>query len=93
MTEKEKTVRVHFVGEVQGVGFRFSCHSLAERSGIRGWIRNNPDGSVTLVAQGKTETIDQYILSINALFKNNIRSCETFDEAASLYENFTIKFF
>jgi acylphosphatase len=39
-------------GRVQGVGFRWWTRSLAIRLGIRGSVKNLPDGSVELRAAG-----------------------------------------
>lgn len=43
-------VRVH--GRVQGVMFRDSCRREADRLGVSGWVRNEPDGSVVGVFEG-----------------------------------------
>ena len=48
-------------GFVQGVGFRFFCHRLATALGISGWVRNNPDGSVSLRAEGDRSHIEELI--------------------------------
>lgn len=39
-------------GRVQGVGFRYTALHEAQRLGVTGWVLNEPDGSVRLVAQG-----------------------------------------
>jgi acylphosphatase len=39
-------------GRVQGVGFRYFVRQTAGRLGLAGWVRNEPDGSVRVVAEG-----------------------------------------
>ena len=41
-----------FMGKVQGVGFRVFVQSVAEALGFTGWVKNMPDGSVVMEAQG-----------------------------------------
>ena len=58
--------RLRFLGAVQGVGFRFrACHA-ADGVGATGWVRNEPDGSVTMEIQGTEAQIDRVILQIAA---------------------------
>ena len=44
-------------GRVQGVGFRWFVEREAHILGIAGWVRNNPDGSVEILAQGTHDQI------------------------------------
>jgi acylphosphatase len=62
-TKIEDRTRVHLLieGRVQGVFFRASAQSEAHRLGVKGWVRNCPDGSVELVAEGKRKDIDDFI--------------------------------
>ncbi len=48
-------------GRVQGVWFRESMRSEAERLGVTGWVRNAPDGSVEAVVQGPDTAVDALI--------------------------------
>ena len=59
-------IREHliFTGRVQGVGFRFRIRSLASHYGVTGWVRNCYDGSVEAQMQGREETIDRIIQSL-----------------------------
>ena len=51
------TVRWIVVGKVQGVGFRWFVREQARRWGVRGWVRNRPDGSVEIAAAGADESL------------------------------------
>ena len=46
------------IGRVQGVGFRWFVRQQARRWGVRGWVRNRPDGSVEISAAGPSEALE-----------------------------------
>ncbi len=58
-----------FEGRVQGVGFRFTTLHLAAGLEIRGFVRNEGDGSVTVVAEGPE---DQLLALIQRLKMSNL---------------------
>jgi len=53
--------RVTVTGRVQGVGFRFETRNIARKLGIRGFVKNQYDGSVYIEAEGNDEQIKQFI--------------------------------
>lgn len=57
----ERAVRVVISGRVQGVFFRQHTMERARELGIRGYVRNLPDGTVEAVAAGSKEQIDAFI--------------------------------
>jgi acylphosphatase len=46
-------------GRVQGVGFRFFVIRTADALDLAGWVANEPDGSVRLVAEGPADALDE----------------------------------
>ncbi len=46
-------------GRVQGVGFRWFAVRQAEALGLVGWVRNQDDGSVEVVAKGPEASLQQ----------------------------------
>lgn len=57
-TEKATQARRFLVrGRVQGVGFRWFVEREAHLLGIAGWVRNNVDGSVEVLAIGSREQL------------------------------------
>ncbi|MDO9542438.1 MAG: acylphosphatase [Kiritimatiellia bacterium] len=58
------SVRVHLKisGIVQGVCFRYYCREQAKKLGLKGFVRNNADGSVETAAEGEDESIKNFIV-------------------------------
>ena len=44
-------------GRVQGVYFRASAQREARRLGVCGWVRDRPDGSLEIVAEGEEAAV------------------------------------
>jgi acylphosphatase len=45
-------------GRVQGVYFRASTQAEARRLALTGWVRNEPDGSVRVLAEGPRAALE-----------------------------------
>ncbi|MCC5920527.1 MAG: acylphosphatase [Cyclobacteriaceae bacterium] len=44
-------------GKVQGVFFRASTQAKANSFGLKGWVKNNADGSVSIAVEGNQEQV------------------------------------
>ena len=64
---------VIFIGRVQGVGFRYTAHRIANRHQLAGFVRNLPDGTVEMFAQGSARDIDDCIKDIKEYFGDYLR--------------------
>ncbi len=58
---ERKRVRVLIKGRVQGVFFRAYTRDAAIEAGVRGWVRNLPDGRVEALFEGDTAAVDRMV--------------------------------
>lgn len=56
-----RRLRVTVRGTVQGVSYRASAAAAGRRLGVTGWVRNQPDRSVLLEAQGAAAAVDALV--------------------------------
>ncbi|MBS7622192.1 acylphosphatase [Candidatus Bathyarchaeota archaeon] len=54
-------VHVYVSGFVQGVFFRHETKKHADRLGVKGWVRNLPDGRVEAVFEGDQEAVEEML--------------------------------
>ncbi len=54
-------IRAVVQGTVQGVFFRASAQQAARKLELTGWVRNLPDGSVEIEAQGDARDVDELV--------------------------------
>ena len=59
MMNKQFEIRIQ--GRVQGVGFRYAARNQARTMGLKGWVENQPDGSVLAVIQGEEKQCLSFI--------------------------------
>ena len=50
-------ITVRYEGRVQGVGFRFTVVNLAQKFDVTGFVKNEFDGSVSMVAEGEEDQL------------------------------------
>lgn len=61
---ENKRIRAVVIGRVQGVGFRYFTQAEASAVGVSGFVRNLPDGSVELEAEGSPDQLDRLIAAV-----------------------------
>lgn len=59
--EPKKRVQIKVEGNVQGVGYRFFTQRSACTLGIKGHVKNNPDGTVSIEAEGEPGQVDRFM--------------------------------
>jgi acylphosphatase len=64
MSKGRVHLKIH--GKVQGVFFRATAKAKAGELGLVGWVRNNPEGSVEIIAEGHREDLESYITWCNS---------------------------
>lgn len=82
-----------FSGRVQGVGFRFTARRIAQRYELSGFVRNLPDGTVEMFAQGDAEDVTCCLRDIGEAFAGYVRNAKTEDALPDArYDGFSIAF-
>lgn len=70
--------RFLIAGEVQGVGYRYFALRAAARHQVKGTVKNLPDGSVEVIAEGEREAVEE--------FRHDLATGPTFADVTSLDE-------
>ena len=87
------TARVTISGVVQGVGYRYFCCRRADQFGIGGWVKNQPDGSVQVLAQGDTESLEQFIIELrkgpSGALVHEVKV--QFEETTTMFDTFEVR--
>ena len=83
--------RIYVLGFVQGVGFRQFVKKTAQNLGLKGYVRNLPDGRVKAVLQGSKENIEKLIkLCEKGPFFSEVKSVGVNFEEEEEFEDFKI---
>lgn len=94
-SNRQETLRAVAHGYVQGVGFRVFIRSLAWGLGLRGYVKNMPDGTVKMIATGPHGDLEKLLEKIwNGPAGAHVTSVETEwteGEAQGIGPNFEVR--
>lgn len=63
---------VQYRGQVQGVGFRMTAVQQVAGAEIDGWVRNEPDLSVRLEAEGRRRDVEAFLARVRSVLADRI---------------------
>jgi acylphosphatase len=79
----ENTVLVRYFGMVQGVGFRATTRRLAQGYAVRGWVKNESDGSVSMIATAEARELDAFLRALRESRLGNLIEREVVEPCAT----------
>ncbi|XAM01452.1 acylphosphatase [Phycisphaeraceae bacterium D3-23] len=75
--------RILYTGQVQGVGFRWTCERLARDFAVAGYVQNQGDGSVLLECEGDVDSVAAFLAAIDDAMGANIKGRDATQRAAT----------
>lgn len=75
-SESPRRCWARFTGHVQGVGFRQTTVLIARGFDVTGYVRNEADGSVEVLMEGKPSEIHGLLEGVNERMAGRIRHCQ-----------------
>jgi len=90
----DSAVEFRVTGRVQGVAFRAFVQRTARQLGLTGWVRNNPDGSVSGYAEGEQGLLVEFIKQVKIGNRwSNVRSLDQESQPFSgEFQSFDIRY-
>jgi acylphosphatase len=81
-------------GRVQGVGYRLFVLGQANACKVKGWVRNESDETVRIVAEGEKHALEEFVKRIKkSKFLQRIESLSVdWCEAQSEFDSFNVKY-
>ncbi|MBO93907.1 MAG: acylphosphatase [Opitutales bacterium] len=76
MTDEVFFIEVVFRGRVQGVGFRWATQKVAADFPVFGYVKNLPDGSVEMVAEGEMSETKSFLAAVQNTMATWVESCD-----------------
>ena len=85
--------KIIILGLVQGVGYRHFCYRKATDLNLKGSVRNEPDGAVSVIVEGDRSSIESFIksLKVGPSFSNVKDITVSWAEFSGKYESFGIE--
>ncbi|WP_299461816.1 acylphosphatase [uncultured Microscilla sp.] len=62
MHTNKKHYKISVIGKVQGVGYRAFAKSIADKLGVKGFVKNEHDGTVYMEAEAPQVTVEKFLL-------------------------------
>lgn len=88
-----RCLHAYVSGRVQGVAFRHHTRQVARQLGLRGWVRNLPDGRVEVLAEGAEVGLEQLecFLQRGPVAAQVAQVEATWQDATGAFEDFEVR--
>jgi acylphosphatase len=92
--DARRRLTASFDGHVQGVGFRFTTVHIASHHPISGFVRNLPNGSVDLVAEGDEAALLRFLdeLRTSHIFRFVRQEHVSWSDARGEFKDFQVRY-
>lgn len=78
-------------GKVQGVSFRISTKAVADQLSVKGFVKNTPDGSVYIEAEGDDFSLESFLEWCHeGPLQASVQKVEVVEAEVKNYRNFEI---
>jgi acylphosphatase len=81
-----------YAGRVQGVGFRYAAQELSRDFPVNGYVRNLPEGTVEVLAEGPAEEVSNFFAAIDRRMAEYIKDKSIQDAPSSDIRGFRIRY-
>ena len=79
MSSEVFRLTVNFRGRVQGVGFRWNVRQESSGFDVAGYVKNLPDGSVEMLAEGEKDEVNRFLASVENRMRGHVTDRTTLE--------------
>jgi acylphosphatase len=83
---------VYYSGRVQGVGFRYTAHHVAQEHDVAGFVRNLPDGRVEVKVEGSLEQVEAFLSALAQRMSGYIEETQMLEEPPQGAKEFQVRY-